>query len=286
MNLDDPKLTAFALDELDEPEKSAIARAIANSQEAQRFVDETRELARALKKEYREGRAEAPSVPLNLSDIRDDPWFWSVARPLAIAAVITAVAIVGAITLATYKSHQDLKVTSVSGPEQTEIIGEETPPAAAYSDFAGPETIPSPVRAEVLQSVERVVIGELDPQLQNGEIHVIETIKDAYRVQNLKHRLATPLLSKRSHRWIVGGAYQLIFLDRDGHVVAAARFFRSPDFGYVLQTSEHGYESNGHYFVDERGGNLPGDWQAGVDYSGYVIPFSDWNECIGYSPGV
>ena len=29
MNVDDPKLTAYALDELDEPERSAIARAIA-----------------------------------------------------------------------------------------------------------------------------------------------------------------------------------------------------------------------------------------------------------------
>jgi len=38
MSPDDPKLTAFALDELDEPEKSAIARALANSPEAQRFV--------------------------------------------------------------------------------------------------------------------------------------------------------------------------------------------------------------------------------------------------------
>ena len=52
MNIDDPKLTAFALDELEEPEKSTIARAVAESPEAQRVVEETRELSRALKNEF------------------------------------------------------------------------------------------------------------------------------------------------------------------------------------------------------------------------------------------
>jgi len=52
INLDDPKLTAFALGELDEPERSTIAREIAESPEAQRVVDETRELAGMLKKEF------------------------------------------------------------------------------------------------------------------------------------------------------------------------------------------------------------------------------------------
>ena len=49
MNIDDPKLTAYALDELDQPERSAIARATGDSPEMQRFVAETKELARALR---------------------------------------------------------------------------------------------------------------------------------------------------------------------------------------------------------------------------------------------
>lgn len=53
MNIDDPKLTAFALGELDEPERSAVAHAVAESAEAQRFVAEIRELARTLRSEYR-----------------------------------------------------------------------------------------------------------------------------------------------------------------------------------------------------------------------------------------
>ena len=39
MNVDDPKLTAYALDELDEAERSAIARATADSPEMQRFIN-------------------------------------------------------------------------------------------------------------------------------------------------------------------------------------------------------------------------------------------------------
>ncbi len=52
MNLDDPKLTAYALGELEEPERSAIARAIADSPEAQRVVLETQQVAQALRLQY------------------------------------------------------------------------------------------------------------------------------------------------------------------------------------------------------------------------------------------
>ena len=52
MNIDDPKLTAYALDELDEPEKSTMARAVAESPEAQQFVNETREMGGLLKSEF------------------------------------------------------------------------------------------------------------------------------------------------------------------------------------------------------------------------------------------
>jgi anti-sigma factor RsiW len=53
MNVDDPKLTAYALDELDESERSAIAHATADSREAQQFIAETQDLAHALRSQYR-----------------------------------------------------------------------------------------------------------------------------------------------------------------------------------------------------------------------------------------
>src|SRR5712691_10685300 len=99
MNLDDPKLTAFALNELDEPERSTIACAVAESPEAQRAVHETRELVQLLRAEYAAEPEEEPAVPANLIDIRDDPWFWSIARPLAIAALITICAVIAGVVL-------------------------------------------------------------------------------------------------------------------------------------------------------------------------------------------
>src|SRR5438128_3829771 len=105
MNIDDPKLTAYALDELDEAERAAIAHEVALSPEAQREVQETQTMARLLRKEFaaeaeqlrHRENTDATKAPLsaNLSDIRDDPWFWTRARPLAIAAVFAVFAVIG-----------------------------------------------------------------------------------------------------------------------------------------------------------------------------------------------
>src|SRR6266404_1098538 len=97
MNIDDPKLTAFALDELDEPERSAIAREVAQSPDAQRVVHETCDLARALKIEFAGRLNEEPRPSRNLSDIRDDPWFWGIGRPLAIAAMLAIFGVIAGV---------------------------------------------------------------------------------------------------------------------------------------------------------------------------------------------
>ena len=87
MNVDDPKLTAYALDELDESERSAIARATADSPEAQRFVAETQDLAHALRSQYRLELKRTLIAPESLAAIHDDT-FWSKVGPLAIAALL------------------------------------------------------------------------------------------------------------------------------------------------------------------------------------------------------
>jgi len=286
MNLDDPKLTAFALGELDEPERSTIARGIADSPEAQRFVDETRELAGALKNEFTVGLEEETAAPVNLIDIRDDPWFWSIARPLAIAAVITIFVILGAITIATYKSRTNS--SAVAGGGFSDVEAEEKPQTETPSDFGGPDNVRNPLRAAANQRIDRVVIGELDvnPDAKDGEIRVIEVISDGFRVQRLGQRLTTEVLSKKPRRGIIGRAYELMFLDRNGDIVASAAFYRAPDFGFVLHPSKHAYQRDGHYFPNRGDAILPGDWESNINYFGYVIPFPDWSECVGYSPGV
>ena len=104
MNVDDPKLTAYALDELDEPERLAIARATADSPEVQRFVAETQELARVLRSQYQLELQRGWGAPGKLTAIQGDA-FWSRTGPLAIAALIAVLAVVGAVMFSNYESH-------------------------------------------------------------------------------------------------------------------------------------------------------------------------------------
>ena len=164
--------------------------------------------------------------------------------------------------------------------------GEEKPQTDATSEFAEPENVRNPLPANLVAGIERVVIGELDPATKDGEIRVIETISDAYRVEHLKRHLTTPMLSKRSRQRSSGRAYQLLFIDRGGHVVAGANFSPEPAFGFALQLSKYGYERDGRYFGGGGDAVLPGDWKPDINYSQYIIPFRDWIECVGYSPGV
>lgn len=96
MNVDDPKLTAYALDELDEPERTAVARATADSPEVQRFVAETQEFAHALRSQYRLELQRGLVAPEKLTAAQGDS-FWSKTGPLAIAALIAVLAVVGAV---------------------------------------------------------------------------------------------------------------------------------------------------------------------------------------------
>ena len=52
INLDDPKLTAYALNELSGPEKSEMEATVATSPEAQAYLEELREFSGLLKSEY------------------------------------------------------------------------------------------------------------------------------------------------------------------------------------------------------------------------------------------
>jgi hypothetical protein len=274
MKIDDPKLTAFALDELDEPERSNMARAVAESPEVQHFVAETRELARALESEYELNRE--PALPLSIMDIRDDPWFWTRVRPLSIAAALAIFAVIGVIAGLGYRSR--LAGSSKPGPPLVDLEVSATRDAP----FPGPDRVPNPWSRDVIQSVHQVVIGELEP---GHELRVIETIKNGYRLQRLQNRLAASQLLKRSDDRVLGRDYELVLLDRSGRILAGATFRRIPGAGFVLQPVKNVCERNGRYFLNGCAVDLPGDWRSDINYQGYAMPFPDWGDCIGYAPG-
>jgi Ca-activated chloride channel family protein len=195
MNLDDPKLTSFALNELDEPDRSELSRAVAGSFEAQHYLAEVRELADALRNEFAadlqlEGEADAsPGVVddrrrgssalhenapthASLSDIRDDPWFWSKARPLALAAVLALFAVIGALAVATYQFREGFLVAG---------------PTAISSNVNLPTEISTP--SDQLAEVE----AEVKPTVSESRATVaIATPLNAERDLTLRNESGTP----------------------------------------------------------------------------------------------
>jgi len=144
MNIDDPKLTAYALDELDEAERAEIAHEAAVSPEAQREVQETQTMARRLREDFAAELQHPASVvkaPLsaNLSDIRDDPWFWTRARPLAIAALLAVFAVIGLAIFGSIKLREkeiaqaDQRTTAL--PPRSSVVEAEVEdaPIASYA---------------------------------------------------------------------------------------------------------------------------------------------------------
>ena len=103
MNLDDPNLTAYALGELSGPARAEMESAVAESAEAQAFVQETRQIATLLETEFASELNHAERKPLNILPLAAQRSFWSdarwmsvgVAALLAVCAVIAAVAVSG-----------------------------------------------------------------------------------------------------------------------------------------------------------------------------------------------
>ncbi len=103
INLDDPKLTAYALDELSGAEKTEIERAIAGSPAAQEFVRELRLLSGNLRAEYDAERESHPAPQTNILPLPQEDSPWSMSRRLALDATIALCAALGAVAIGTVK---------------------------------------------------------------------------------------------------------------------------------------------------------------------------------------
>lgn len=100
INLDDPNLTAYALDELAGAERAAMMQAVEESVEAQAFVRETQQLAGLLTREFQTELNQAMEKPLNIMPLPAPRSFWSDARWMSIglAALLAIFAVVAAVT--------------------------------------------------------------------------------------------------------------------------------------------------------------------------------------------
>jgi Ca-activated chloride channel family protein len=197
MKLDDPKLTAFALDELEEPEKAAVAKEIAASPEGQQEVLEIRALAGALHTEFAaemEGRA--PASPASqrsalhdhrsLADIRGDRWFWTIARPLSIAAVLAVAAIIAAIAIGTFRSGDRVD-------KFAQYRSDTAPPAELEFDLS---KIPTSTQKRREPPIEAPVDAEVSstPFLASGGIAIApaaQALQDDVRFRETSGQFST-----------------------------------------------------------------------------------------------
>ncbi|MDP9004239.1 MAG: von Willebrand factor type A domain-containing protein [Verrucomicrobiota bacterium] len=146
INLDDPNLTAFALDELSGAERNAMAQAVASSPEAQAFVAETQQLARLLKSEYVADRQLPPERTSHVAVMAEQRrrWSWnqwgSLAAALAIFAVLSVVA-VGTIRreLGRTVSQAPTKERKAPGKGDTNIVE-----AIISEPTVEPQKVPAP----------------------------------------------------------------------------------------------------------------------------------------------
>lgn len=96
LNPDDPKLTAYALGELSEEERAAVAKAVGESREAQEWVAEVRALAATVRAEFAADLEERK--PLNIMPLPGPRSFWSDNRfaSISLAALLAVFAIIAA----------------------------------------------------------------------------------------------------------------------------------------------------------------------------------------------
>jgi Ca-activated chloride channel family protein len=161
MNVDDPILTAYALGELSTEEKARVEAEVAESPEAQRYIADVREFSDVLKAGYRSEQESEAVHRANLIDIRGDRWFWSIARPLSIAAIIAVAALIAGIIFSS-KFHGPARMAGIpvrigSGERFSLPPAENTPSLDVQGEFAAtdPKAAGTPLPTA---EVERVIV--------------------------------------------------------------------------------------------------------------------------------
>ena len=148
IDLDDPKLTAFALGELSGDERAAIEAAVAASPEAQARVEEIQSLADMVQHEFRLDLTHVAEKRLSIVSLLEQGNFWSDWRwvSLAAAAVLAVCAVIAAVALSPEGSFETLaqKQERTRPDSIVEMQVDPTPPDLLASR-AAPSRLPASV---------------------------------------------------------------------------------------------------------------------------------------------
>nr|MBA2744365.1 hypothetical protein [Chthoniobacterales bacterium] len=195
IDLDDPNLTAYALGELLEPEQSRIAAALADSPEAEQFVQETQQLARLLKTEFRSEIDSTNEKPLNIMPLPEARSFWSDARWMSIglAALLALAAVVAAVVLSQTRqpgfavagaNRTDARQLAASAGRDSVVQMEvQSEPAV---DARGPVVATAPVApAKPLVEQETAADGYAPSTAASAKSANVGVSSDAYRLAKI-----------------------------------------------------------------------------------------------------
>ena len=152
VNLDDPNLTAFALGELSPDEHATMAKAIADSPEAQSYVAETQQFARLLRAEYEADRQQpADIVPAKRPHFSDAARIEEQRRSSSryqwgsLAAALAIFAVLGALAISTLKREATLGVAPIQKPSSQKDARSDTPVEAVPEPTVEMEIAQQPV---------------------------------------------------------------------------------------------------------------------------------------------
>jgi Domain of unknown function (DUF3520)/von Willebrand factor len=200
MNLDDPKLTAYALGELSPAEESSMRQMVAGSPKAQNYVREVQDLADILRGEFRAELKAAALKPSNILPLPAPLSFWSDARWMSIglAALLAICTVIAAVVLSgpdsRWATRSDRPRTSTHGTDLQMMVeddvntGTATPSrgrfAESISATAGEESGESGFvsaatnpRSTFTLNVGTASYGEVKRAIEQGKLPAKETVR-------------------------------------------------------------------------------------------------------------
>jgi Ca-activated chloride channel family protein len=150
INLDDPNLTAFALDELSGAEQSAMAEAVASSPEAQTFVAETQQLARLLKSEYASERNLPSTRFSNVTERTEQRRLWSSVQWGSLAAALAIFAVLGVAAVGTIRRELGRMASQTPATEKKTAGKVNLPPVEAVEELTLESPAATPAHQDLL----------------------------------------------------------------------------------------------------------------------------------------
>ncbi|OJW19597.1 MAG: hypothetical protein BGO49_14180 [Planctomycetales bacterium 71-10] len=204
LDIDDPRLTAFALGELPEAERPDIEQALADHPELAREVEQIRLTARWLSEQLHEEQAReaaAAASPLRLvADVPRKPWFRRPASWLSAAAAVLVLGVSATLLMPRYQAAREEPAARYARWFKTDVASDK---AVASAPAPAPAAEPALVAAaspdvlrDQLAGTSPVVVGTQGGGLYNFDDSPSQAAPKAGTVVTRQRRMLDPAQSQ------------------------------------------------------------------------------------------